>query len=1479
MEKIAIIGLGCLFPGAETPEQYWRNLLQRTDSSSKLTSADLDADPALYHHPQAGTSDKIGYNKNGHVRDFQFDANGFKLPAEQLQALDPLFQWTLYAAQQALQDTQYAAPQRADVLARCGLIIGNIGMPTHAGKKLMNGFYQQVLEPYLQTLIERPDFHFHPTWQADGLSELNLKTVSHNATIAAQALGLGGPCFALDAACASALYAIQMASYYLQTGKADLMLAGAVCRADHIYIDHGFNVLQAFPSDGESTPFDRESQGLKAGEGSSLIALKRYSDAIRDGDQIYGVIESIGLSNDGGAKHILVPDVNGQLLALQRAYDGIAREVDYLECHATGTPVGDQVELASVESFFAACTKRPMIGANKGNIGHMLTASGMASTLKVLLAMRHGVIPPTLQVKNMVPTPKGELNIDHIVRECSAWPQQGRLKRAGINAFGFGGVNGHMVLSEHDANAVAPLASPPALPFVNMAITGTAVLLADTDSNQGFIDTVQSGRSAMSTLPHTRWLGLEGRHDLLASRGLHAAPVGGYLEKFEFDCKRFRLPPKVVGTHLLAHLSLMPTAERAFYDAGYVVDGKKRNIAVIVAGDIDYSCLRYQARNEMAWQVRDSLARCGIALTPAQVDALEKIAKDSMFPEPYPEGITGGIGNVVASRIAAHLKLDGPAFFLGSHENAAFKAIELAQFMLAQELVEAVIVAGGSFAGGVENVLFADPREDGKATSFGDGAGVMLLKREDHALQAQDRIYAVMRSLAIEHGNGNDCQFAPQDALVARAASRALEQAGDCAGNVDYIELGGNLANVQAAELAGLATAYGNVRSGNTIKVGSVSANYGSFAAAQGVLGIIKTAHCLYHSVLPSAAGWQLPASATQQLLQAADASQAWPVPATGLRCAAVNSLGIDRAYAHVLLQEPSAANRQTAKPVNAMPRTDASGMSLLTTVYTGREQTIAEMILKPAHYTLFGTQGPNAEEFATEFEAQYQAEMQAQVQQHHEEQPTSAATDEQDTHEVASQLVLADPLHRAALRNAQTQMHYLQAEQQFYRRMSEMMEGEWQGVISSAASADMAIDLGVTPSASPAAPTTPVLFDLAQLIELTDGSVAKVLGPDYADADSYPIRTRMPSPPYMFASRITAMSAQKGKLEPCFIEWECDLPADAWYICNQRVPAFVALESSHAMIVAFTFIGCDQLFKGELRYRAVDSQTTVYGEMPRAGDVLRGRVDIKSFLRVGRNILISYEFLCYVGQRLVFKLEANSGFFLLKDLEKSKAVNTAPFLKLTGPKDSFTPPLHCSKTYFDAEDLAALQAGDFVRCFGANYHTPHAAPLYAPAAKMLDRVVSVQADGGVFGLGEVMGEVDIDPNHWVFQAHFKNDPVMPGTFLVEGCEQLVKFYLCYLGLYTQAHLTPHTLTDHQYSAKFRGEVKCEAETLRYRLTCKSIQRSYLPDGRLEKVALVFLAEIIYRGNVIGVCDKLGAGFATQAIAANVPSSTVFSEV
>lgn len=1419
-DEIAIIGMGCLFPGADSPEKYWRNLLDKKDSSTPLSRLELGVEPQLYYHPTPGTPDKICYNRNGHVRDFRFDAHGYKLGADELNSLDALFQWTLYAADQALRDSGYADPVRGgNVLQRCGLIVGNLAMPTHSGKKLMAGFYHRILEPYIQDLLDRPHFRFGEYWSTAGLSELNLMTGGQVATIAALALGLAGPSYSMDAACSSALYAIHVASYYLLSGKADLMLAGAVCHADHVYVDHGFNVLQAFPTDGRSIPFDRSSQGLKAGEGAGIVALKRYRDAIRDRDRIYGVVESIGLSNDAGAKHILVPDLNGQLLALRRAYAATSADIDYLECHATGTPVGDQVELGTVEHFFGDAPRIPLLGANKGNSGHLLTASGMASIIKVLLAMQHGVIPATLDVEELVSTPRGLLTPDNIIRETSQWPARAGARRAGVNAFGFGGVNGHMVLREH-ADALPGERMPPSAPeratpapATGMAIVGIGVFLADTQTHEAFNDTILNGKQHFHDLPRTRWLGLEARRDVLAGRGVDAVPKGAYIEKFDFDCKHFRLPPKVVGSHLLSHVCLLPVAERAFADAGYAA-GSERNVAVIVAGEVDFSCGRYQARNEISWQLRDSLQRSSIALPDEQSAALETIVKNSLFPEPFAEGITGGIGNVVASRIAAHLKLDGPAFSLSSHENSVFKALELAQFMLSGREVEAVIVASGSFAGSLENILWGrEAAAAGSALTVGEGAGVIVLKRAQDARQSRDRIYSVVSAIEIAHESTPSSTYSPSADSVARVAVSCLSAGGVEADNIDYIECYASaLAGEGRAEADGLARVYATAARAAPVTIGSAKANYGHLSAAAGIVSLIKTSLCLFHRYLPAAPPFEGLDGVAAGVFATQAQSQPWPEPHGGLRRAAISSLGVDRAYAHLILEESRQEDRQA---VEQRPRrTSGDAGSLLTTVYAGREKTLAEIILDDANRAIFGT---------------------------------AVRTFPADAAAAGAAAPATGLLDRQLLRNARTQLRYLQVEQSFYRRMTDLLSSLGDG--------------------APA--PRQLVFNESQLVELTDGSLVNVLGPDYAEADSYRIRTRMPSPPYLFVSRITALSARKGALEPCFIEWEYDLPEDAWYVCDGRVPAFVALESSHAMIVAFTCIGCDQLFKGELRYRAVDSQTTIYGEMPRAGEVLRGRVDIKSFIKAGRNILISYEYLCYAGRRLVFKLVASSGFFLAKDLERSKGVDAAAFLKNARPARPFHPPLRSTKPTFDHADIEALQRGDLERCFGPAHRTAASHRLAAVQARMLDRVISVDPHAGPFGLGVVVAERDIDPAHWVFQAHFKNDPVMPGTFLVEGCEQLVKFYLGYLGLYSQPGLIPHTLTDHAYSAKFRGEVKCEAQTVRYRLTCKSIQSEYAEDGvTLDRVRLVFLAEILYRGNVIGICDNLGAGFVRHAAAA-----------
>ncbi|PHM38762.1 beta-ketoacyl synthase N-terminal-like domain-containing protein [Xenorhabdus innexi] len=1445
MEHIAIVGIGCLFPGADTPEKYWDNLLQEKEGSTPLSALELGVDPSCYYSPVAGKPDTINYINNGHVRDFHFNGKGYNLPEEELNTLDNLFKWTIYAADQALNDSGYR--RNENILQKTGLILGNIAMPTHSTKQLINPFYHQILQPYIQKLIGRPDFRFDQFWPQAAHSEQNLMTGGHNATIAALALGLAGPRYCLDAACASALYAIQLGADYLLSHKADMMLVGSICCTDHIYIDHGFNILQVFPEKGDSIPFDKSSKGVKAGEGVGIVAIKRYADAVRDNDKIYGIVESIGLSNDAGTKHLLVPDQQGQHIALERAYQNSPRDIDYIECHATGTNIGDQTELSTIETFFGepACSEQhhdeqskiPLVGANKVINGHMLTASGMGSLLKVLLAMQHNLIPATPRVNQLVTTPKGKLNIDHIVREARPWPVSQRPKRAGINAFGFGGVNGHMVVSEDtpERRAACRRTQPEKVPSEKMqkserlAIVGIGVHLAKTEDNQTLDQALQQGTQHFYPLPKTRWIGMEKRPDVLAMRGISQPPLGAYIETFAFDCQKFRLPPNVVGAHLSCHLFLLPIAERAFLDAGYLLDGSKRNIAVIVTGGIDYSCLRYQVRNEISWQLKKSLSNCGIELSEEDSAVLQEIVKDSLFPQPYPEGITGGIGNIAASRLAAYLKLNGPAFTLYGEESSPFKALELAQFMLTRQHVDAVMIVGASFSGSLENVLWDHQSEHGNQR-VGDGGGAIVLKRERDAISDNTPIYALLDGIGTCHIPGRSIDFtasdlkASEEAMVAAARS-SLNAAGCSADQIDYIELhaGGKSGEI-ATELSALGRVYGTTSGKPEVAIGTLKANFGHLSATAGLLSIIKSALQLaqrYLPVLPDYPHRQMLAHYAAGKFRLPTQTQVWPAPTKAPRRAAVSHVGIDRSYNHVIFSESQHGKR--ARPTG-LPVPEQSGLKV--TVYTAREKTVEEFILNTETMARFA---PIA---------------------------TVAASPSVSRNTIPQSLEVSH-----FIRNANTQLRYLQLEQTFYQLIKQHLTQFSVPKIAAAI--------------SPVISDEPVIFNEQQLLELTDGSVEKILGADYAEVDSYLIRTRMPSPPFMFVSRITGLSAVKGKLEPCYIEWEYDIPENAWYAVDGRVPSFVALESSHAMIVAFTVIGCDMMFKGQLCYRAVDCNTTIYSEMPRAGEVLRGRVNITSVMRVGGRFLANYEYFCYVGERLVFRLAATSGFFSRKEIEKAGDFDTRAYFvkdkaKVTGEvvTGNVKGLLHCSRTTFTEQDIIRVMKGDLAACFGSQYGHMHNNNLCTPDTRMLSRILSVNTTGGEFGLGQIIGEFDIDPEHWAFRAHFKNDPVMPGTLLVEGSEQLMKFYLFYLGLHSLPDMEAQTLTNHTTSAKFRGEVKCERSALQYRLTCKSIDARYdetvngaTKNNQLQSITLFFIAETLYRGNVVGISDNMGVKY------------------
>jgi acyl transferase domain-containing protein len=229
----------------------------------------------------------------------------------------------------------------------------------------------------------------------------------------------------------------------LHDRTADRMVAGAVNQADDLFIHVGFCALSALSKTGQSRPFHRDADGLVPAEGAGFVVLERLSDALAAGRTVLGVIRGVGLSNDGRGRGLLAPSEEGQERALRMAYDqaGLSpADIGLLECHATGTPVGDATELRSMARVFAGCANVP-IGSLKSNLGHLITAAGVAGLIKVLAAMAHGQKPPTLHVDQpneaLAGTPF------RLLHQAEAWtgPQ-----RAGISAFGFGGNNAHLIV-------------------------------------------------------------------------------------------------------------------------------------------------------------------------------------------------------------------------------------------------------------------------------------------------------------------------------------------------------------------------------------------------------------------------------------------------------------------------------------------------------------------------------------------------------------------------------------------------------------------------------------------------------------------------------------------------------------------------------------------------------------------------------------------------------------------------------------------------------------------------------------------------------------------------------------------------------------------------------------------------------------------------------------------------------------------------
>ncbi len=957
MEKIAIIGLSCLLPGAETPEQYWQNIIEEKYLTSKATAEQLGIDAQFFYDPIKGKTDKYYCLNGGYIRDFQFDASGYQIPYELLKDLDKIYQWSLYVSKQALQDSGYLGNTAA--LAQCGVILGNLSFPTRLSHHLFAPIYQKTLESAVQTLLKNDDFRLNSL--AREVSPFNALISGYPATLIAQSLSLSGPRLSLDAACASSLYAVKLACQYLSSGKADLMLAGAVSGADPLFIKMGFSIFQAYPENGKSCPFDKSSGGLFAGEGAGILVLKRYHDAIRDGDNIYATIGGIGLSNDGRGKFVLNPNPKGQLLAFERTYRDIdidPNEIYYIECHATGTPVGDIAELNSMEAFFGKYQNLPLIGSVKSNFGHLLTTAGMASLIKVILSMKEGTIPATINLTEPLSSDKGVFSAEQMVRTTTRWPQEIHTKRAAVSAFGFGGTNAHLILEseptekEKESNLRAttrdcpyepplcrgnPLWLPSQKSYAGawepeekLAIIGMEVFFGGCHNLDEFDRTIYDGTQHFIPVPPQRWQGIDAQNELLKNYGFEQAPLGAYIQDFAMDFLHFKIPPREEDQLIPQQLLMLKVADNAIKNAGLVEGG---NVAVIVAMGTELALHQFRGRCDLSWQIKDSLAQANIVLSPDKTEELEAIAKNSLFPPAQLNQYTSFIGNIMACRIAAQWDFTGPTFTVSAEENAVFSALEVAQQFLATGEVDAVVLGAVDLAGGFESMLLRHQLApinsgvntlsyDEKANGWmvGEGAGAVVLKRVDTAQTAQDRIYAVIDAISLMPSKADSLEHLPKTPTaetVTQSCQQAFDLAGIKATDIGYMEVfGSGVAQEDEAEIKGLTNAYQN--DSLTTAIGSVKANIGHTYAASGMASLIKTALCLYHRYIPAVPKWENTKKPEQwqgSPFYVATESKTWFLEeGESKRVAAINGLGLDGTYAHLILSEDQSSRRIEAE-------------------------------------------------------------------------------------------------------------------------------------------------------------------------------------------------------------------------------------------------------------------------------------------------------------------------------------------------------------------------------------------------------------------------------------------------------------------------------------------------------------------------------------------------------------------------------------
>lgn len=434
--EVAVIGMAVRFPGANTTEELWQILKEGKETIRFFTDAELDTSISenLRSDPNyikaRGVVDKVE----------EFDAQFFGIHPKMAELMDPQQRIFLEIAWEALESAGYV-PETDK---------GTVGV--FAGCRF-NSYY-------LNNVSSRPDL----IEKAGFLPVMTFNDKDYISSRTAYTLNLKGPAVTVQSACSTSLLAVAQAVESIRKGQCTMALAGGAIITVPVASGHLYQEGAMLSDDGHCRPFDADAKGTVFSDGAGVVLLKNRNQAEKDGDTIYALIKGIGVNNDGGGKgSFTAPSAEGQAGAIKMAIAdaGISpSSISYIEAHGTATPLGDPIEIEGLKNAFGRQEKTQFcaIGSIKSNMGHLVTAAGVAGLIKTVLSLHHKTLPASLHYKKANPNIIFEDSPFYVNQECRDWHSE-TVRRAGISSFGVGGTNVHVVLEEYPGKTESVSAS------------------------------------------------------------------------------------------------------------------------------------------------------------------------------------------------------------------------------------------------------------------------------------------------------------------------------------------------------------------------------------------------------------------------------------------------------------------------------------------------------------------------------------------------------------------------------------------------------------------------------------------------------------------------------------------------------------------------------------------------------------------------------------------------------------------------------------------------------------------------------------------------------------------------------------------------------------------------------------------------------------------------------------------------------------